>query len=376
MDLSSYYDGDGDVIMGQSHPTGVTHSSGEAHYSTSKSHLSFASLSSGGIHPSGSETTHHSSEPARSIEVEGGVEESKTMTAHEPGLHDHPGSEEKKPIDYRKMRAEARKKRYPSYFKGRSDPSASEKKEEEKDKGCFFKPDRLAAKPEVDMSARLTVKMDKQTKQIVDALAADNGKVFASFLKHPPSARKAIHRLLRMKLPSFEQVRILTLWHLLRKSHADNLGIGEEDQEAVCDYLAEVHELLEFTFLAETRKRLMVTLDEPSWLWLDFFKRVWAPEMGQALKEAIQRLGPRRVMEGITPLIQAYHAKHKPFRTFGAKSRSAFPSSSSSSSNATEIEIPSLWYRSIFYPLLGGEPLGLFDDTPMSFKETLATMIS
>lgn len=349
MDLSSFYDGDDDVVMGETHPTGGTH------------------------HPSSSERFHHPSEPPRSTGVEGGVEESKTMAPHNSGLHDHPGSKEKKPIDYRKMRAEARKKRYPSYFKGRSDPSEWEKKEEEKDKGCFFKPDRLAAKPEVDMSARLTVKMDKQTKQIVDALAADNGKVFASFLKHPPSAHKAIHRLLRMKLPSFEQVRILSLWHLLRKSHADNVGIGEDDREPVCEYLAEVHELLEFTFLAETRKRLMATLDEPSWLWLDFFKRVWAPEMGQSLKEAIQRLGPRKVMEGITPLIQDYHAKHKPFQTFGGKPRSAFPSPSS---NATEIEIPSLWYRSIFYPLLGGEPGGLFDDTPMSFKETLATMIS
>lgn len=339
MDLSAYYDDDGDVRM-----DGPRHADPSFDPST------------GGAE----ESKGDPSVPSR-----------RDPLALPPG--ETPGAEV---VDYRRMRAEARKRRYPDYFKGRSDPAGDHGRErdEKGDDRCFFVPTRLAAKPEVDMSSRLTVKMDKETKAIVDALAADNGKAFAAFLKKPPAAKKAVQRLLRMKLPTFYQVRILALWHLLKKSHAANVDVPPDDREVVADYLAEVHEVLGFSFLAQTRKRLMVTLDEPSWLWLDFFKRLWVPEMGQDLKDQIRAVGSRRVFEAITPLIREYHATHKPFRRFSSASRSAFPSSSAT--RETEIEIPSLWYRSIFYPLLGGEPRGLFDDTPMSFQETLATMIS
>jgi len=332
MNLSSYYDQDGDVNMdGHSEPRG------------------------------GYE--EHKAEPLPS---------SDTVELSNPSVESLPQ------VDYKKLRAEARQKRYPSYFKGRSDPANEPAGDPSNpvDEGgsCFFKPERLDAKHDVGMASKVGLKMDKEMRLILDALAEDNGKTFASFLKKPSTARRAIQRLLRMKLPSFHQVRILTLWHLLRKDHADNVSVKAEDQEAVADYLAEVHDVLEFSFLAETRKRLMACLDDPSWVWLNFFKRLWVPDMGPELQTRIRALGPGVVGNAITPLIQAYHAANRPFRRFGASSRSAFPSSSHATQ--TEIEIPSMWFRSLFYPLLGGEPRGLFDDTPMTFKETLATMIS
>ena len=346
MDLSSYYDADGDLVMDE--PT----VGNEPHHQRSIPR---------GVEERKSAPPSHPDKP-RYVEVSG---------SSEP---DEP------PIDYREMRIEARRKRYPSYFKGRSDPADERDKardlraKEGEDAECFFVPERLSAKPKVDMASRLTIKMDKGMKQIIAALVEDNGKVFAGFLKNPATARKAIHRLCRMKLPSFHQVRLLTLWHLLRKSHADNVGVAEAERESVADYLAEVHEVLDFSFLAQTRKRLLTCLDEPSWLWLDFFKRLWTPEMGHDLQAQVRAIGPRRVKDGVTPLIQAYHTANRPFRTFASSSRSAFPSGGKD--RETEIEIPSMWFRSIFYPLLGGEPQGLFDDTPMSFKDTLATMIS
>jgi len=298
------------------------------------------------------------------ILMDGGVEESKSV----PPTSETPDT---KVIDYKAMRAEARRRRYPDYFKGRSDPS--EEPAEARTEGPFI-PQRIAAKPEVDTrKARLTLAMDPDTKKIQDVLAADNGKAFAGFLKNPTMARKAIQRLLRMKLPSFHQVRLLAMWHLLRQSHAANVNVAPKDRAAVADYLAEVHQVLDSSFV-ETRKRLMVTLDEPSWLWLDFFKRLWTPEMGPELKARVGSLGPHAVQRVITPLIQAYHLENKPYRHFAGSSRSAFPGASRG--GHAEVEIPSLWYRSLFYPLLGGEPRGLFDDTPMSFKETLSTMMS
>jgi len=212
----------------------------------------------------------------------------------------------------------------------------------------------------------VSVSIDGDTRKIMEALGEDSASKFNGFLRRPAVAPKAIERITKLRYAGFHQTRILALWHLFRKTNCDRVTIEEADRDAVMDYF---YEVIEGAVLLETQRHLVNSVDDPSWVWLHALKRLWTPEMGTSLPSQIQRVGGRRVFAAVVPLIQEFHAKNRPYLQY---SQERGPPGSTGQT----VNIPSQWYRSVLFPMLGGEPHGLFDDTPMSYTETLSSMFS
>lgn len=209
---------------------------------------------------------------------------------------------------------------------------------------------------------QLNIRVDPAMKKIMECLASDNAAAFVQFLRRPETAKKAIERVLNMRVATFVNVRVLTLWHLLRGSQVTNIDMKEDDKPLILSYLYEPIKTDE-ALAAETRSHLINATDDPSWVWLDALKKFWAPEMAEPLQTKIRQIGSSKVSRVVTPLVTTYHQKNRPFRKF-------------SEGNEAEVTIPSAWYRTLLYPMLGGEPRGSFDDTPMGYQETLSSIFS
>lgn len=202
----------------------------------------------------------------------------------------------------------------------------------------------------------------------MEALSQDSATQFNAFLRNPSMAPKAIERVVRHRHAGFRQTRVLAFWHLLRKTQCDRVAIDDADREGVMEYF---YEVVEGPILEETRRHLAQAVDDPSWVWLHALRRLWSPDMARTLPQQIRRVGAERVLYAVTPLIQDFHAKNRPFEKYTKAGGGPM-----GGGHQRAVEIPSQWYRSLLYPMLGGEPRGLFDDTPMSYTETLSSMFS
>ena len=209
---------------------------------------------------------------------------------------------------------------------------------------------------------QLNIRVDPAMKKIMECLASDNASSFVQLLRRPETAKKAIERVLKMRVATFVNVRVLTLWHLLRGSQVRYIDMPDDSKSLILDYLYEPIRT-DKALASETRTHLINSSDDPSWVWLDALKAFWSPEMAEPLQKKIQQIGPSKVSRVVTPLIMEYHQKNRPFRKF-------------SEGNEAEVSIPSAWYRTLLYPMLGGEHRGTFDDTPMGYQETLSSIFS
>ncbi len=210
---------------------------------------------------------------------------------------------------------------------------------------------------------KLNVHIDPTMQKIMECLAEDEPGLFMQFLRKPEMGKRAIERVLKLRLATFSNIRILTLWHLFRKQNCDEVSLPPSEREVVLSYL---YEPVQKDLVGETQSHIINALDDPSWLWLDALKRFWSPEMAEALQEKIRVVGSKRVSELITPLIVEYHTANKPYKSFDPEDAKKPPT----------VTIPSAWYRTLLYPLLGGEPRAIFNDQAMSYQETLSSMFA
>ena len=66
--------------------------------------------------------------------------------------------------------------------------------------------------------------------------------------------------------------------------------------------------------------------------------------------------------EKLNVVIADYHRLHKPYATM--------------KNSVAETIVPSKWFREVLYPFFGGEPKGMFDDSPMGYEEALRDVFS
>lgn len=291
-------------------------------------------------------------------------------------------SEEEERKILRKQFLEEKKKmlknRYPASFAGKSYPEhnsmENQKKIESTDEySGGFVPTFTTGKAK-NFVKKLNVHIDTDNQKISDILVNDDAKKFQELLKTKIMAKKAINRLLSTRLESFLITRIMGLWYMLRKQYTDNVDIPKHNRRESFEYLYSVHKKIP-EYLDETRRNVILTMDDPSWIWLLTLKECWHPSMAEGIRDRIRQLDAKTVINIITPVIKEYHEENSPYVTY--EDMNYHDSSDPFRKKPTEItEIPSMWFRQLLYPLLGGEPRGVFNDKPMSHSEKLSTILS
>lgn len=300
---------------------------------------------------------------------------------HSSSVSDIDDAEERK-LRRKKFLEEKKKllrNRYPSSFAGKSDPALEHKGDSTgkitpmDESYVEFVPTFTTVKAK-SFAKKLNIHIDTDNQKISDILANDNAKKFQELLKTKPMAQKTINRLLRTRLDSFVITRIMSLWYMLRKQNTDNVNIPKHSRKESFEYLYSVHNKNP-EYLDETRKNVILTIDDPSWIWILTLKECWHPSMAEGIRERIHELGAKTVIDAITPVIREYHEDNRPYVSYN--DQNCYDSSDPFRNKPTEItEIPSIWFRQLLYPLLGGEPRGIFNDEPMSHSEKLSTILS
>jgi len=193
--------------------------------------------------------------------------------------------------------------------------------------------------------------------EVMQSLGEDNAVEFASMLKSKEKGKHAVEMVFKTRLSTFHNIRILTLWYLLGMDGEAVVSPKLEDIEEMFSYLIEGWE--EDT-IKETRKHIINTAINPSHFWILALKQFWDDSMTKGLYQVFHR-SPSTI-RSFNTVITDYHSIHKPYVTY--------------KDGAPSIAVPSKWFRAVIYPFFGGEPSGVYDDSPMSYEDSLRDVFS
>lgn len=192
---------------------------------------------------------------------------------------------------------------------------------------------------------------------IMKSLGEDNAVEFASMLKSKETSKNAVEMVFKTRLSTFHNIRILTLWYLLSMEGETTVAPNVDNVEEMFEYLIDGWK--EET-IVETRKHLVNTAVNPSHFWLLALKQFWSDSMAKDLFKVFRR--SKSTIHAFNKIISDYHSVHKPYVTM--------------KDGETSVAVPSKWFRAVIYPFFGGEPDGIFDDSPMSYEESLRDVFS
>lgn len=224
---------------------------------------------------------------------------------------------------------------------------------EEEDVSMFTRPVMKDDRKDMGQQA-LHISTDNS---IMQSLGEDNAVEFATMLKTNDRAKEAVDMVFKTRLSTFHNIRILTLWYLL----------SMEGESVVNPELANVEEMFSYLIdgwedetIVETRKHIVNTAINPSHFWLLALKQFWSDDMAKGLFKVFRR--SKSTIHSFNKVISDYHSIHKPYVTV--------------KDGQTSVTVPSKWFRAVIYPFFGGEPTGVFDDSPMSYEESLRDVFS